>query len=322
MKPFFRFFPLLILLLFSNLTYSQRLLNGRQSSYYTYIYKITDKEAEQIYKKDLWEVDESYFHTLVDSFPTDSIFKKNLFTGHYLKVHTEKNRLKIDITSVQDFDVMIAKNNTDLAIQIYNLKGEIIPDADVSVRLKTIRFDNISQSYIDKKSNQKGLLNVTYNGFTAFYDLKRQYNNSFIKRTTRKIVYGTPVKHVWSPVRYIIFLPIDGIRSISNGYPQGTIQRTSWFFRKSFYKFMCLFDDYYCDYYSTGNNRKSYKGYFVFNRPKYMPHDTVKIKAYLVNKNGRPVKDDVKVILRRPQKNVTLSIHQEDMLMSFICMIP
>ena len=135
---------------------------------------------------------------------------------------------------MQDFDVMILKNNTDLAIQVYNLKGDLIQDADVSVRLKTIRFDNKSKTYIDKKSNQKGLLKVKYNGFTAFYDLKRQYNNSFIKRTTRKIVYGIPLKYVWSPVRYIIYLPIDGVKSISQGYPQGTISRTLWLSKSLF----------------------------------------------------------------------------------------
>ena len=129
-------------MLISNLSFTQKLIDSRQSSFYTYLYRITDKEAEQIYKKDLWEVDEKFFHTLVDSFPTDSTFNKSLSIGHYLKVNTEKNRLKIDITSVQDFDVMILNNNTDLAIQVYNLKGEIIPDADVSVRLKTVRFDN------------------------------------------------------------------------------------------------------------------------------------------------------------------------------------
>jgi len=302
-----KYFSLLIFLLISNLSFTQKLIDSRQSSFYTYLYRITDKEAEQIYKKDLWEVDEKFFHTLVDSFPTDSTFNKSLSIGHYLKVNTEKNRLKIDITSVQDFDVMILNNNTDLAIQVYNLKGEIIPDADVSVRLKTVRFDNKSQAYIDRKSNQKGLLKVTYDGFTAFYDLKRQYNNSFIKRSTRKVVYGTPIKYVWAPVRYIIYLPIDGVKSISQGYPQGTINRTIWFFKKSFYKIACLFDDYYCDYYGTNSNRRNYKGYLVFNKPKYMPHDTVKIKAYIVNKNGKPLKDGVKVVLQGLRKNVTLN---------------
>ena len=302
-----KYFSLLIFLLISNWSFAQKLIDSRQSSFYTYIFKISDKEAEKIYKKDLWEADEKFFHTLVDSFPTDSAFKKILSIGHYLKVNTEKNRLKIDITSVQDFDVMVLKNNTDLAIQVYNLNGEIIPDANVSVRLKTIRFDNKSRAYIYRKSNQKGLLKVTYNGFTAFYDLKRQYNNSFIKRTTRKIVYGTPVKYIWLPVRYIIYLPIDGVRSIFQGYPQGTISRTAWFFRKSFYRIACLFDDYYCDYYGINNNRKNYKGYMVFNKPKYLPRDTVKIKAYVVSKTGRPVREDVKVVLHGPRKNVTLN---------------
>jgi len=62
---------------------SQDLLNSRRSSYYTYIYKLTDSEAKKIYKNETWEVEESYFHTLIDSFPTDSQYTRKLETGHY-----------------------------------------------------------------------------------------------------------------------------------------------------------------------------------------------------------------------------------------------
>lgn len=301
-----KYFSLLVLLAISNSAFAQKLIDSRQSSYYTYIYRITDKEAEHIYKKDLWEVDEKFFHTLVDSFPTDSAFRRDLPAGHYLKVHTEKNRLKIDIASVQDFDVMILKNSTDLAVRLYDLKGEVIKDAKVSVRLKNIHFDEKTRAFIDRRSNQKGLLKVEYKESTAFYDLERQYNNPFIRRAAGKIVYGSPVKYVWSPVRYIIQLPIDGVKSISHGYAQGTISRTIWFFRKSYYKIACLFDDIYCNYYRPAGSRNNYKGYMVFNKPKYMPRDTVKIKAFLVTLNGNPLTDDVRVVLSGPRKDVTL----------------
>ena len=257
-RTYFRFPIILILFLVAGHANGQKLLNGRQSSFYTYIYRITPDEAKEICTNGIWKADDRFLHTPVDSFPTDSTFRKKLPIGHYLKVHTEKNRLRIEFASVLDFDVMILKNNTDLAIRVYDLNGAIIPDADVSVRHKAIRFDGKSQSYICRKSNQNGLLKVTCKGFTAYYDLKRQYNNSFVKRASGKIVYGTPLKYVWLPVRYIIHLPIDGVKSVSSGYAQGTISRTKWFFRKSFYRIACLFDDYYCDYYDNGSNNLPY----------------------------------------------------------------
>jgi TonB-dependent SusC/RagA subfamily outer membrane receptor len=299
----------IIFFLFTQLSfvsYSQNLIESRHTSYFTYIFKITDSEARQIYKKDLWKVDEKFFHTIVDSVPTDSVFKRNLPVGHYLRVHTIKNKLSFDVTSVQNFDVIILDNNTDLVVQVFDLKGDIIPDAEVSVRMKRIHFDNKSKAYIDKKSNQKGLLRVTRNGFTAYYDLSRKYNNSYFRRTSGKIVYGTPLHYVWLPIRYVISLPFDGISSLSSHYPQGSIRRTAQFFRKTFYKIACVFDDYYCDYYGSVRNENKYKGYLVFNKPQYLPNDTVKFKAYLVNGAGKPIKSDLSVVLQGPKKNVTL----------------
>jgi alpha-2-macroglobulin len=287
-------------------SYSQNLIKSRQTSYFTYIFKITDSEARQIYKKDLWKVDEKFFHTLVDSVPTDSVFRKNLPVGHYLRAYTVKNKLSLDVTSVQSFDVIILDNNTDLVVQVYDLKGEIIPGAEVSVRMKTLKFDSKSKAYIDKKSNQKGLLKVKWDGFTAYYDLTRKYNNSGLKRTSQKIIYGTPLHYAWRPIRYVISLPIDGINSLSSHYPQGSIWRTAAFFRKTFYKIACLFDEYYCDYYESGRKKNKHKGYLVFNKPAYLPNDTVKFKAYLVNGNGKPVTADLSVVLNGPGKNVNL----------------
>jgi TonB-dependent SusC/RagA subfamily outer membrane receptor len=244
---------------------------------------------------------------LVDSFPTDSQYYGKLQQGHYLKTYTEKEKQKLSITTIQDFDVFIFNNNTDLCIQVFDLKGNLIDDAGVCVRWEKLSFNKKTQSYLDKKSNQKGLMKVTYNGFTAYYDLSRQYNNSFIKRGTRKVVYGTPIKYVWMPVNFIIFLPIDGVKSIVKGWPQGTIYRTKNFFAKSYKRIACLFDDYYCDYYTYNKFRNKHTGYMVFNKPKYLPGDTVKFKAYLVTKKGNPIDKNVHVILQNYRKDIELT---------------
>lgn len=279
---------------------AQKLIDSRKSSFNTYIYKLTDKEAKRIYAKDLWEVDKTFFHTLVDSFPTDSTYAKKLDQGHYLKTYAEGSKQHFSITSVQNFEVQILNNNTDLCIQVYDLQGNVIPNAKVKVRSKTLAFNKQTQCYVDKKSNQKGLLEVTYNGFTAYYNLQRQYNNSAMRRTMRKVVYGTPVKYVWIPVRYVVFLPIDGVKSIISHWPVGTIYRTQQFFINAIEWIACKIDRYYCD------DDNEYSGYLVFNKPKYQPADTVRLKAYVVDKKGRPLRKEVNVMLRTEKKRVKL----------------
>ncbi len=116
-------FPItiLILLIFFNVN-SQNLIESRQSSFYTYIYKITDNEAQAVYKKATMEVDATYFHTLVDSFATDSQYEGKLMPGHYIKTFAEKNKQRFSITTVQSFSLFILNNNTDLVVQVYDLK--------------------------------------------------------------------------------------------------------------------------------------------------------------------------------------------------------
>lgn len=300
------FFLLIFTVGFSN-AYSQNLINSRKTSYYTYIYKLTNQEARKIYRKDLSKVDRSYFHTLVDSFITDSTYTGVLPEGHYLKTYALKNKLQFSITTVQNFDVFILNNNTDLCIQVCDLQGNIITDADVEIHLKKLHFDIRTKSYIDRKSNKKGFLKVKYNGFTAYYNLARQYNNPLIKQGAQKAIYSTPLKYAWLPVRYVIHLPIDGVKSISKEWPQGTIYNTKNFFVRTYHKIASIFDDYHRDYGSHYYYSRNSIGYMVFNKPKYHPGDTVKFKAFLVNKKARPIHKTVDVFLQTRNKNLKLA---------------
>ena len=302
-----KFALLVFLLMISSPVHSQKLIESRQTSYFTYIYKLTDDEAGEIYKKEIWKVDPSFFHTLVDSFPTDGQYLRTLPAGHYIKTFSEKNKQMLLIASVPEFDVKILNNNTDLCIQVYDLKGNIISEADVKVRLKNLRFDSKTQSYIDKKSDQKGLLKVGYKGYTAFYNLGRQYKNSLAKRATRKIIYRTPLKYIWMPVNYVIYLPVDGVKSIIKGWPQGTISRTKNFFVKTCKSIACFFDDSNCDSYNNYRFQKKHTGYIVFNKPKYLPGDTVKFKAFLVTIKGKPVNRTINVVLNTHRKSIELT---------------
>jgi hypothetical protein len=146
---------LLTTLALSNWSTAQNLLESRESSYYTYIFRISDKEAKKVYGKDIWEVDSSFFHTLIDRYPTDSTYNKVLPKGHYLKTYSYKEEQKTFITSIQDFNIYIINNNTDLQIRIFDLHGNPIKDAKVKCGWKRLRYNKKVDAYVDKSRIKK-----------------------------------------------------------------------------------------------------------------------------------------------------------------------
>lgn len=274
----------ILLLLFLSLVSvdAQELADSRIGSYYTYIYQITDDEAEQIYNSDVLHVDQAILHTLIDSFPCGEKYEKQLPLGHYLKTYTQENQQKFSITTVNHCEAFVLNNSTDLQVQVYDLQGKLIENAEVSVDNKSLRFDEETKCYLHRKSNRKGLLKVSYQGKACFANLDRSYSNSAFRRNSRKILYFSPLKYVWKPIRFVVFLPVDGVKSIVHSYPQGTIYQTKNFFVNLYHR---IFDPYDYNYDFTSKHT----GYLVFSQPKYRQGDTVRFKAFLVNKKGKPI---------------------------------
>ncbi len=304
----------MLVLFANNLVIGQSLLESRQTSYYTYVYKITDKEARKVYKNDHFVIDDSYFHTVVDSFPTGSEYNGRLQPGHYIQAYAEGNSLNVKIAYIPDFDVKILNNNTDLCIQVFDLKGNLITDANVKIGNKRIRFDKKSGTYRLAKSNRQGLLQVKYNGQTGYYLINRQLNSSCYNRNIAPILYSFPVRIVWRPVVYFVRLPFDGVISIVKGTPYGTIYRTKWYLQRKYnqikhFDYFYFFDDYIDRFYDYaerknlfGINDDYYKGYIVFNKPKYKPGETVKLKAFIINRKGRPLNDELILEIQADRK--------------------
>ncbi|NME67014.1 alpha-2-macroglobulin family protein [Flammeovirga aprica] len=276
------FFTLLI----SSSVFSQDLLKSRRSSYYTYVYKITNQEAEKIYKNGIEKVDDTFFHSLVDSVAKDfQTEEKRYPVGHYLFTQVVGSNQHVELHSEESVDVFVLNNDKDLVVQVYNLEGNSIEDAKVKVNQKVLRFDNERHAYVDQKSNKDGLLKVTYGDYTSFVDLEKDLKNSAFKRAYRKVVYSFPLKYIYLPVRYVVYLPIDGVKSIKRHYPQGVIYSTTQFFTKKHYY------------------QNDYKGYFVFSKPKYKPNETVKFKTFIVHKKtGKPYDKPLSVYIGKYKK--------------------
>lgn len=284
---------------------AQSLHNSRQSSYYTYIYQLTDSEAEAIYSTENWKFEPNFFHTLIDSVPTDSVFSKKLPVGHYLKTLTRNHLQEIEILSQQDFHVFIFNNTTDLNVQVVDGKGGIIDKANVRIDARKLNFKKDIQCYSLTKSNQKGLLKIQYENKTVFYKLKRNRNNSWLNRTFVNTVWKTPLKYAWIPIRYTYNLPIDGVKSIVKKNSRGTIYTTKKFFVKLYEKTVCLFDKYECDDYYDFEHK--FQTFYALNKPMFKPGDTVKFKAYIAKKNGKPLNKNVQLTLYNGKKYLKLA---------------
>lgn len=286
--------PILCLLAFA--ASAQDLLHSRQSSAFTYIYRISNEEAERAYYAKGGEAHPAYFHTLVDSFPTDSLPVFDLPQGHYLKTSVRKGELWAEILTVPALQVILFNNSADLCIAVQDSLGRPIPDAVVKAGHKRIRFDEKTQLYRLAKANKKGVLSVEYRGFETWYSINRRWNNPGWKRTLN----AKPLSYVWRPVSFAVRLPVDAVRTaISPRRPFYTVYQTKQFFVRAYQKVICLWEDYNCEEDREDRFARKWQGYLVFNKPKYLPGDTVKYKAFVTNLKGKPLTDSVTVALHK-----------------------
>ncbi len=279
---------------------AQNLLKSRQSSTFTYLYRINNEEAKSIYRSKKGEADPAFFHTLVDSFPTDSIPVLDLPQGHYLKTAVRKGVLQAEILTVPVFQVALFNNSADLCIAVQDSLGRPISDAVVKAGHKRIRFDEKTQLYRLAKANKKGVLTIEHGGFETWYSLGRAWNNPGWKRALN----NKPLRYLWRPVSFAVRLPVEAaISSVSRRKRYYSVYKTKQFFAQAYQKVICLFDDYNCEESREDRFARKWQGYLVFNKPKYLPGDTIKFKGYVTNLKGRPLTDSVTVALHKTRND-------------------
>ncbi|HPH45562.1 MAG TPA: carboxypeptidase-like regulatory domain-containing protein, partial [Chryseolinea sp.] len=264
----------LSLVLLCSIVFSQDLVNSRRSSYYTFIYKINNAEAEQLYKDFKPTISNSLLHTLVDFFPSDSLYEKKLHVGHYLFVKTESEQMKCELESVNNLDLHILNNHRDMILVFSDSLGREVTDAVVSIGKQGIAYRIKTKSYQLTKSNRKGLLKVSHNGHDSFFEVNRKYNNTFFPRVGRKILSPFPIHQlIVAPFYYIK----NNTRSLIK---YGHVDPPN-----VYYRVKRLFEP------------KDFNGYVAFNKPIYKPGDTVKVKAFITTPKGKPVKKEVDILL-------------------------
>lgn len=290
-----------IVLLFSisSIIYAQEQPGeSRRTSYLTYVYKLKTDQAQDVIKKGLEEIDDSFLSDLVHTYPTDSSMKKDLPFGSYLKVNAIGNKIEYRFLSISNVVIMTLNNGADLNLTLFDLQGNEINDAVIQLNHKKLKYDESIHAFQLKKNNTKGILKIEYEGVTTFFGLDREIGFSKFSRSFNSIVYSTPLKYITIPAKLVVKSPYDLYLSIKRRRPNGIyyyvskpfvdiVRSISWGESHGFVRpLACIFDPYYC-------KDKDYEGFIAFNKPKYRPGDTVRVKAYILDHKQRLVNEEI-----------------------------
>lgn len=222
--------------------FSQKLLSpSRQSSYYTYIYKLSPADVLNFYKHPGKDPDENILHNPVDSFKTDKYWENKLPAGNYLRVHASKNKLVYELIENRSAFLQLFRNNYDLRFILTDKQGKVINNATVQFDQKTVPFDNKSGLYQLNAAKKDTILKAEFAGVSNYYKIKQE-----------------------KPYRY-------------NRYNHQSWFKRLWLSVKNIFKKRPINQ-------WPGNK---YQGFIVFNKAMYKPNDTVKFKAYILNKDSK-----------------------------------
>ncbi len=250
---------------------AQDLTSARRSSYFTFVYKINNKEAGELYHHR--KPSKKYCHTLVAMFASDSLaHQSDQPIGHYLYVKTINHQLHYQLLSNDNTSFHLLNNQRDLMFTITDTTGKEITQAEVRIRHKKINYYPHEKIYRISTSNHRGILQVDYEGHTSYINIERRYNNTYFVRTGKKIIGTFPFNHLASVVVY----PVRTLRKVVQGdriSPPGV-----------YYRIKSLFERDYS---------LNLPGYVIFNKPMYKPGDTLRLKAFFTHSKGKPVKKEL-----------------------------
>lgn len=263
-----------LLLLFTLLCHvaaaQQPLSQSPRTSTLKYVYKISAREAFELYQSNLYKVDEDYLHTRVDSFAVRGE-EPSLHEGNYLFVHANGNRLQYELKTVGNLQLKVVNNRKDLAVVLHRGGGTLVEDAQVSLGRRPLKWDGVTKSYRLNNRRRAGTLRVVQGGTAYYFPLEdRRQSTSSFREVIRKMPHSFPLVYITRTVR----------KWKGNNYR-------------------------YWNYFrSTTIHERKFRSYLTFSKPIYKPGDTVKLKAFVLQKNGRGI--DKKLLVRLTSKDFTV----------------
>ncbi len=275
-------------------TQNSYLPTSSTTSDYALIYKIKDSkklfqttEVLELLKQN--KTASNSFMTLVDSVKIPfgyyrSDFPKNLDYGYYLTVWANEGVLKTELETVAPLNIVLQSNAKKAWLIVYDSLGHELPNLEIKFNTKLLSYDQKLKKYDLPKRKETANVEINYAGQTWYlFANKKSFNDNYKPSILKKMVYRFPIKYFWI-VPYNETKKV--VKKIQYGDPEdlGIIR----FFVRIFTK---------NEEENTGRIRfdgqhKYGNGYFVTDKLKYRPLDTLRFKTYLVNKKGKPISNN------------------------------
>ena len=176
MKHLLRFF-LLIIVTTSAAFAQKKLTHSRTEGSYTYIYKLTDKEAFSIASATKMTLNDGFLHTLVDSFYNvkSNFYPKKFPYGNYLEVKAIKNELVYRLFAKNNVNLQFINNKKDFQFTVTDLKGNEITSASVKVgKGKTVRYNKQAKLYVSSSAAKNTVVTVNHDGINNYFNYEEQ----------------------------------------------------------------------------------------------------------------------------------------------------
>lgn len=247
----------------------QSLTDIRRKSWSVLVFKIPADTAQTYLTEGIQSIEQYLKAPAFAEFPADSLTSVQLPTGNYLIISVQDTIIEAEYVGVSALKPVILNNQVKPHILLRDSSGTIIKKAQIWVNGKKTSFQPSSGIFeVRQKNPDEELIRIEApedTSFALFSLLLKNYKSPWQQRLTRIRSTKTGRIIIWLPlkIRHLVKTPVR-----------------KWFYKRYYYK------------------RNTEKGYFIFNKPKYLPRDTIKFKAYVLNKKNKRYKRQVTVVLQ------------------------
>lgn len=232
-------------------------------------FQLTAKEANQLYYRTKSVPDSSFFHT-----PITYAEAQNT-AGHYVKVVPKEEQVELSLHCRSPIQIHLLNNAYDLSFVVKDTLGKRVEVVGVFLDKKAIQYDPKRQCFHSNNTPKNAILEIKTDSYSTYFELHRKQKkpSSFI-RTYQRLSSSAlgywltlPLRIAQEPFRYVA----RGIR-----YHRWNIPWKRWMpWRRKY---------------------RNLQGYIALSQPMYRPNDTLQLKAYICEPNGKPSRKDLRIV--------------------------
>lgn len=293
-----RFLTLLLLLLALQPAAAQHFLHPNDSiahSAFGQIYRIPGPKAAELLRpypeKNAEAERERRWTALADTLllltPADTFHaaapRRPLPPGAYVLLRAQGEILSMEVLLTSHLTAFVRPNPKALEIAVYDSLAQPVRNARVLLDGYALTFDARKDAYLLPQHRKGGLLEIYTDKEASILQLDQTYNNFHRRKRYYRQNYSPFARAFAAPRRwvyvakYVVLHPFSyQTRNLFSGYRRMQRRRENMAFR----------------------------GYVVFSQPRYLPGDTLEVKAYIADKKGRPRRKSLDFMLQGAGKEL------------------